>query len=327
MPKKIPSCYNCVFAYLDPEITLRCYSAGFLNWPACANHPESYGRMKRVPRCGICPNYRPETETPQGDVRQIALGDGFTAYVDAGDYEWLSRWQWSMRGGYAARMEKRTPIYMHRAIANPPEGMIVDHKNRNKLDNTRDNLRVCTQQQNAGNRSKRRGTHSRFAGVGFNKQYGKHFAAVNARGERFFLGYFANEVEAARAHDAKAVELYGEFARLNFPEEWPPERRQAVYAQRDAGKKERKKAGRKEGKAPRKRKTEGRGRKTAKEKNKNSRAETQGRRGNPRTRGRTTEDRKRVTSHGARVTALRPRNQRKERHRAEPSRRGRRVGS
>ena len=188
-----------------------------------------------------------------------------------------------MRGGYAARMEKRTPIYMHRAIANPPEGMIVDHKNRNKLDNTRDNLRVCTHQQNAGNRSKRRGTHSRFAGVGFNKQYGKHFAAVYARGERFFLGYFANEVEAARAHDVKAVELYGEFAQLNFPEEWPPQRRAAVYAQRDAAETvEGKKAGRKKGKTSRRRKTEGRGRRTAKKK-KNSRAETRGRRGSRRT--------------------------------------------
>ncbi|MEN6632273.1 MAG: HNH endonuclease [Candidatus Polarisedimenticolia bacterium] len=309
MTKKIPSCYNCVFAYLDPEITLRCYTVGFLNYPACANHPESYGRMKRTPRCGICPNYRPKPETPQGDVRQIALGDGFTAYVDAKDYEWLSRWQWSMRGGYAARMEKRTPIYMHRAIANPPEGMIVDHKNRNKLDNTRDNLRVCTQQQNAGNRSKRRGTHSRFAGVGFNKQCGKHFAAVNARGERFFLGYFANEVEAARAHDAKAVELYGEFARLNFPEEWPPERRQSVYAQRDAGKKEGKKVERKEGKTMRKRRTEDRGRKGGKEKK--SRAETQRRRGS-----RKTEDRGQRTAR-----------EKNRKSRVEPPRRKRRVGS
>jgi hypothetical protein len=54
----------------------------------------------------MCPNYRPKPETPDGDVRQIALGNGFTAYVDAADYEWLSRWQGSMVGAYAGRGKK-----------------------------------------------------------------------------------------------------------------------------------------------------------------------------------------------------------------------------
>ena len=52
---------------------------------------------------------------------------------------------------------------------------------------------------------------------------------------RFFLGYFRNEIEAARVHDRKAVELMGESAQVNFAEEWPAERRAQVYAQRNAG--------------------------------------------------------------------------------------------
>jgi hypothetical protein len=236
MAKKISSCYNCVFAYLDPEITLWCYTTGFLNWPACANHPQSYGRMKRTPRCGICPNYRPKPETPEGDVRQIALGDGFTAYVDAAHYEWLSRWIWSLHGGYVARWEKGKLILMHREIMKPPKGKIVDHKNRNKLDNTRDNLQNTTYRENARNQPKRRGSSSQFWGVSYIKTRRKYRAYVY-NGERCSCGEFKHEIEAARAHDAKAVELFGEFARLNFPEEWPQERRDTVAREKAQGRK------------------------------------------------------------------------------------------
>jgi hypothetical protein len=316
MGKKIPSCYNCVFAYLDQEITLKCYEARILNWPACANHPESYGRMKRTPPRGMCPNYRPKPDKPEGDIRQIALGDGFTAYVDAADFEWLSQWTWYLCNGYAGRRNKEIWIYMHREIMKPPKGMDIDHKNHNKLDNTRENLRVCTRAENIRNRRKPRNVSSRFWGVSYIKARARYMAFVSHEGKVVSCGCFLKELDAARAHDTKAVELHGEFARLNFPEEWPPERRAAIYAQRDAAKKESKR---------RRRRTEGRGRRTAKEKN--SRAETRGRRGNRKTRGRTTEDRGRATSHGARVTASRSRNARKERHREEKPRRGRRVGS
>ena len=53
---------------------------------------------------------------------------------------------------------------------------------------------------------------------------------ISFKGVRIWLGSFLDEVEAARAYDAKAVELFGEFARLNFPDEWPAERREALYA-------------------------------------------------------------------------------------------------
>jgi hypothetical protein len=224
-------------------------------------------------------------------VKMIPLGGGVYAYVDAADYEWLSRWTWSLRGGYAARLEKRKLIYMHREIMQPPEGMIVDHQNLSKLDNTRVNLRVCTHQENACNRSKKRGTLSRFRGVNYSKDCGKYRADIYYKGQNFFLGYFTDEIEAARAHDRKAVELSPEFARLNFPEEWPGPRRAELYAQRDAAAREcekaggskGKKAGRKEGKRrteDRRRRTENRGRRTG------GRARARGRGRVPENRGR-----------------------------------------
>jgi hypothetical protein len=232
---KIACCHNCAFSYWDREHTVRCMTLGVMNWPACANHPESYGRMQRVPERGMCSNYRARPGTPEGDVRQISLGEGFYAYVDAADYEWLSRWIWHLCNGYAARMGKGKFTYMHREIMQPPKGMTVDHRNHNKLDNTRANLHSCTHADNACNRRKRRGTSSRFRGVIYRKDRDNYCAEVYYRSERFFLGYFRNEIEAARVHDRKAVELMGESAQVNFPEEWPAERRAQVYAQRDAG--------------------------------------------------------------------------------------------
>lgn len=229
--KTIRCCYNCVFAYLDREHTLECYSAGLLNWPACANHPESFGRMCRTPDRGICANYRPRPGTPQGDVRMIPLGRGYYTYVDAADYEWLSQWTWHVQNGYAVRYGKKV-IFMHREIMQPPDDKLVDHRNHNKLDNTRINLRVCTHQENMQNTHKRSGTTSRFIGVSLRRDCNKWRAAIQWKRKPLHIGYFAEEVEAARAYDHKAVELGGQFARVNFPEEWPAERCAQVHPPR-----------------------------------------------------------------------------------------------
>jgi hypothetical protein len=219
---KIACCHNCVYSYCDHEHALWSMSVGVLTWPACANHPDSPGRMQRAPARGICRNYRPRPATPEGEVKQIPLGGGGCAYVDAADFEWLSQWTWHLCGGYAVRRRNGKAIFMHREIMQPPKGMVVDHLNRNKLDNTRVNLRVCTHRENACNREKKRGTSSRFKGVGFRKDRDKWYAAIKFGPKPIFLGYFTEEIDAARAYDRAAVEYFGESARLNFPEEWPP---------------------------------------------------------------------------------------------------------
>ncbi|MEN6337259.1 MAG: AP2 domain-containing protein [Phycisphaerales bacterium] len=71
-------------------------------------------------------------------------------------------------------------------------------------------------------------TGSRFKGVWFEKRVGKWRATIHIKGKSIWIGHFATEEEAARAYDRRAVELFGEFARLNFPEEWPAERRAEV---------------------------------------------------------------------------------------------------
>jgi len=188
--------------------------------------------MKECPRGGVCRNYRVRAPVPQGEgVKTIPLGDGLYAYVDGADFEWLNQWTWRVHGGYAARHVKRKVIFMHREIMKPPKGKIVDHVNGNKFDNTRANLRNITPQENQHNRRKQRGASSIYKGVTYYKAGRCWRASLSCGKECYYLGQFETEVEAARAYDYKAVQVFGEFARPNFPDQWPAARRRKVHAQ------------------------------------------------------------------------------------------------
>lgn len=88
-------------------------------------------------------------EIPLGGVN----GAGKFAKISAKDYELVARHSWYYRDGYALSKIGKKEVRMHRFILNETDpDRIVDHKNRNRLDNRRVNLRVYTPKQNANNR-------------------------------------------------------------------------------------------------------------------------------------------------------------------------------
>jgi len=81
-------------------------------------------------------------------MREILLSRGHVALVDDADFDWLSRSKWHCSNdGYAVS----GVVVMHRLIMDAPDGMEVDHIDRNKLNNRRSNLRVCTHAENMRN--------------------------------------------------------------------------------------------------------------------------------------------------------------------------------
>ena len=228
---KSDCCFNCVYAWYDVNEIVRNMSLGWGRGPTCANQPGHYGLPTATPIGRVCPNYRPRPAEPGADAKRIILTNGMVTYVDAADYEELSQYTWHYAsGGYAARYDNRTLILMHRQIMNAPKGMQVDHIHHNRLDNTRAHLRICTASENARNRSKRGCASSRYFGVTYNKRRRKWVASIKVDGKVREVGYSHDEEEAARAHDYAAVRNFGDHVRLNFPEEWPPQRRAEVRA-------------------------------------------------------------------------------------------------
>lgn len=139
--------------------------------------------------------------------------------VDQDVYDELVGRTISLCGGHYARFwdgEKQKTCYVHRYVMGNPDSQ-VDHINRNTLDCRRANLRLATCSQNSANRGKTKGTTSQYIGVDYVN--GRWRARCYVDGKRKNLGRYDDEVEAAKVRDKAALEEYGSFAQLNFPDE------------------------------------------------------------------------------------------------------------
>jgi hypothetical protein len=163
---------------------------------------------------------------------EIPLTQGQTALVDDEDaelvlaFKWCAAWRESSKTYYAVRglspaisgTGGYVQVYMHRSLVGLESGdrRMVDHRDRNGLNNTRQNLRVCTRSRNVansiGNPSRRL---SRFKGVSRSDNGQGWCAQIIVNRKRIRLGTFPTEEAAALAYDAAAVEHFGQFALTN----------------------------------------------------------------------------------------------------------------
>lgn len=132
--------------------------------------------------------------------------------IDIQDIEKAQRYKWHMMSnGYVAHKSTKISLLLHRYLTDPPKGMVVDHINRNPLDNRRSNLRICTQKQNARNLGIRSDNTSGYKGVRYHPQWGWQAYIAN-KGKQIHVGWYKTKEEAVKARMRRANEFYGGFA-------------------------------------------------------------------------------------------------------------------
>ncbi len=152
------------------------------------------------------------------DTRLIPLTQGKFAIVDACDYEYLMQWKWfaqrqkTTRGDiwHAKRLVSMEQEISKRKGFAQIKGL--DHKNKDGLDNRRENIRECTKAQQCQNREKFRGKSSIHKGVSYVASTKKWTSKITVNRKTTFLGLFTSEIEAAKAYKTAAMQLFGEFA-------------------------------------------------------------------------------------------------------------------
>ena len=175
----------------------------------------------------------------RSDPVEVPLTQGYVAIIDADDAGRILRHKWRAKRSrksdlvYAQRSVRlgrgrgapSTCVMLHHEVMNRQPGQLIDHRNGDPLDNRKGNLRVATNRQNTENQVGSNLKRGGFKGVYQPKKTWRWCAGIsagekrpNGKRKRLHLGSFDTPEEAAAAYDLAAVEHFGDFAALNFPD-------------------------------------------------------------------------------------------------------------
>lgn len=160
-------------------------------------------------------------------MKEIPLTQNKVALVDDCDYEFLMQWKWyackykhtyyAVRSGFR-ESRKFNKVWMHRVLLELSDNNKLqgDHKDRNGLNNQRNNLRISNQSQNNANRKYSHPSRSsKYIGVTYRIKRKRYEAVIGVNHKKLYLGMYYNEIDAAKAYNNAAIKYFGEFARLN----------------------------------------------------------------------------------------------------------------
>lgn len=157
-------------------------------------------------------------------MKTVQSTNGKEFIVDDEDFERViahGRWSVTIRNYVITKIttSQRSPVLgLHRWLLGlkRSDKVIVDHIDRNPLNNQKSNLRLCTQSTNGMNVRKRNGTTSKYRGVSWRERDKKWRAYVNFKGKLIEGGQFNTENEAAQRANELRIKYHGKFANLNI---------------------------------------------------------------------------------------------------------------
>ena len=132
---------------------------------------------------------------------------------DLEDWERLKQYCWHYsKDGYAvSNLGNATyphNMYFHRVIITPPDGLFIDHINRDRLDDRKQNLRIVNKLQNNLNKSNRSDNTTGVMGVSWDKERNKWRAMICFHGKSIHIGMYDNFDEAVIARKAAEKVLF-----------------------------------------------------------------------------------------------------------------------
>lgn len=148
----------------------------------------------------------------------VPLTQRQVAIIDAADLPLVRPFVWMALRHHTGRFYVRAEggsLKLHRLLMDARPGQLVDHVNRNPLDNRRCNLRICNSLESSWNAT--RPGRTGYLGVIYRRN--RWVARITINGRRREIGRFRSAEEAARAYDREALATRGSFAALNFPNE------------------------------------------------------------------------------------------------------------
>lgn len=155
-------------------------------------------------------------------MKIIYTSKGEKIFVDDEDYEWLNQYNWCLSRGYASRArwlsdgDASKIIMMHRQIMGAKKGELVDHIDRNRKNNQRSNLRICSYAENARNHKVLKCNKSGVTGVRWDEPNQKWIVIITVNKESLYLGLYSSFEEAVEVRKEAEVKYFGEFRAIDL---------------------------------------------------------------------------------------------------------------
>lgn len=168
----------------------------------------------KVKSCGCQKTIRNKKRTVpceyevENSIVKVTLRTGEYMVCDLEDWNYLKFYGWRLGStGYAQTRVDGKNLKFHVEVMGRKTGFVIDHINRNRLDNRKENLRFVTQEVNTLNRSMQRNNKCGHKGIYYDKSRDKYVAEIKVKGKKIYLGRYENIEDAINARE-KAVEEY-----------------------------------------------------------------------------------------------------------------------